>query len=312
MDKQKLLENKTGKYGLIFNIQRFSLHDGPGIRTIIFLKGCPLHCKWCSNPESQLDHPGIAYNEEICIHCETCISVCPEFAITKKNNQIIIDRELCQYCGICSEHCPTKAMQLKGEKMSVEQVINIAEKDREFYNTSGGGVTISGGEPLSQPQFLKNLLEECQNSTIHTVIETSGYSSWANMKAIIPYTNIFFYDLKIMDSDKHLQYTGVRNNLVLANLKRLQKETDQIVIRIPVISGINDDNENLALLIDFLKNIRFKRIELLPYHSYGEKKYKMLGRNYSLEYLKKPTKKEMSLYSNRLKENGFQVKVIEH
>jgi len=312
MDKRELLERGKGKYGLIFNIQHFSLHDGPGIRTIIFLKGCPLHCEWCSNPESQSGYPEITYNEEICIQCETCVSVCPKFAIKKKNNQIIINREFCDYCGICSNNCPTKAMQLKGERMSVEQVINIVEKDREFYETSGGGVTISGGEPLYQPKFLEKLLEECHNRNIHTVIETSGYSTWANLEAIIPYTDLFFYDLKIMDSDKHLYYTGVPNNLILDNLEKLQKKTDQIVIRIPVIPGINDDNKNLSLLINFLRNIRFRRIELLPYHSYGEKKYKMLGRNYSLEYLEKPTKKEMSLYNNRLKANGFQVKIIEH
>lgn len=312
MEKVGTSKNKQEKYGLIFDIQRFSLHDGPGIRTIIFLKGCPLHCSWCANPESQLPHPEIIYNEEICIQCGTCIDVCPHRAVVKKNNQIVMIRSLCQHCGNCSQNCPTKAMQLKGEKMSIDQIINIVEKDKEFYKTSRGGVTISGGEPLFQANFLKKLLEECHIRGLHTVVETAGFASWSSIKAIIPYTDIFFYDLKIMNNDKHLQYTGVQNDLILNNLTKLQKETNQIVIRIPVIPGINDDDENVSLLTNFLKKIRFKKIDLLPYHFYGEKKYKMLGRSYALNFLEKPTKNAISQYRNRLRKHGFKVEIIDY
>jgi pyruvate formate lyase activating enzyme len=312
MEKVGTSKNKQEKYGLIFDIQRFSLHDGPGIRTIIFLKGCPLHCSWCANPESQLPYPEIIYNEEICIKCETCIDVCPHRAVVKKNNQIVMIRSLCQHCGNCSQNCPTKAMQLKGKKMSIDQIMNIVEKDKEFYKTSRGGVTISGGEPLFQANFLKKLLEECHIRDLHTVVETAGFASWSSIKAIIPYTDIFFYDLKIMNNDKHLQYTGVQNDLILNNLTKLQKETNQIVIRIPVIPGINDDDENVSLLTNFLKKIRFKKIDLLPYHFYGEKKYKMLGRSYALNFLEKPTKNAISQYRNRLRKLGFKVEIIDY
>ncbi len=314
MEKLKLKNKKPVEYGLIFNIQRFSLHDGPGIRTIVFLKGCPMHCAWCSNPESQALHPEITYNEEICLHCETCIHTCSYRAIREKDNQIVIDRSRCQNCEDCSRSCPTKALQRKGEWMTVKQIIDIVEKDREFYKTSGGGVTVSGGEPLSQPHFLKDLLEECHLRAIHTVVETAGFALWSNLKAIIPFTDIFFFDLKILDNDQHLRYTGVPNHLILDNLKKLQKKThqDQIVLRIPVIPGINDNDHHLLLLIDFLKKIQFKRIDLLPYHYYGEKKYKMLGRNYSLSHLEKPTIREMSRYRNRLTKNGFKVEIIDY
>lgn len=312
MNGKKVFKKKKEIHGLIFDIQRFSLHDGPGIRTIVFLKGCPLRCSWCANPESQSPHPEITYNEETCIQCETCLSICPYHCITKKENQIVINRSSCQGCGICSENCPTKALQLKGEKMSIDRVMEMIEKDREFYKTSGGGVTISGGEPLFQIAFLRNLLKECYCHDIHTVVETAGYSSWSNMKSIIPYTDVFYYDLKMMNSEKHLEYTGVNNRLILDNLKKLQKEANHIVIRIPVLPGINDDNENLSLLTKFLKNIRFDEIHLLPYHYYGEKKYGMLGRSYALETLKKLTGSEISQYCNQLRRHGFKVKNIDY
>lgn len=196
--------------------------------------------------------------------------------------------------------------------MSLDRVMEMIEKDREFYKTSGGGVTISGGEPLFQITFLRNILKECYCRDIHTVVETAGYSSWSNMKSIIPYTDVFYYDLKMMNSEKHLEYTGVNNRLILDNLKKLQKEVNHIVIRIPVLPGINDDNENLSLLTKFLKNIRFDEIHLLPYHYYGEKKYGMLGRSYALKSLEKPTNKEMSHYCDRLKKDGFKVEIIDY
>lgn len=312
MKKMIMSGQKQETSGLIFNFQRFSLHDGPGIRTIVFFKGCPLHCYWCSNPESQSPHPQLTYNEEICMKCATCIKICPNQAITKKkNNTIIINRSQCQNCGLCSQYCPTTALQMKGKYMTIDQVTKEIDKDIVFYKTSEGGVTISGGEPLFQHQFLKNLLKECHIRGIHTVVETSGVSLWHHIKAIIPYTDLFFYDLKIMDRKQHYKYTGSDNEFILENLIKLQEKTHHIVIRVPIIPGINDSDENLSAFANFLKTINFQRIDLLPYHRYGEKKYEMLGKLYLLKSLETPAKKEMSLYQEKLKKYGFKVKVVD-
>jgi len=235
-----------GSSGLIFNIQRFSLHDGPGIRDLIFLKGCASRCKWCSNPESQNAFPEIAYNHQRCIgiiECGLCGEVCPVDAIKKSpGGKIKIDRRLCTNCGRCAEACAASALKLFGAFMSVDEVLSVIEEDSAFYWRSGGGITISGGDPLSQPEFVQELLRDGRARGLDTAIETSGYGYWEDVSRICKYANLVFYDIKCLDPKRHKAFTGISNELILENISKLSLQFPQtpIVVRTPVIPGFND------------------------------------------------------------------------
>ena len=293
--------------GWVYDIQRFSLHDGPGIRTTVFLKGCPLKCLWCHNPESQSPLPEVAEFKERCIGCGACIEVCPEKAITE--TKWFINREICTKCGRCAEVCPSGARKIFGKKMTAEDVLREVRKDKLFYKNSGGGVTLSGGEPLMQPLFSRELLRMCKKENIYTAIETSGYASWSNFKKILPFTDLIFYDIKHIDPLKHKEFTGKSNVLILDNFKKIVKEDLDIVIRIPSISGYNDAKEQITIMGEFLKGLKgIVQIELVPYHKLGISKYKRIGREYGLT-INTPSENQINEARNLLESYGFEVKI---
>lgn len=293
-------EDSSEKKGLIFNIQKFSIHDGPGIRDLIFLKGCPLRCQWCSNPESQKDTPEVAFNQSRCIgldQCDRCASICPNHALrVGAEGKIEIDRTLCIGCGRCADACPAKAIKLYGQPMTVDEVISVAEEDSAFHSRSGGGITVSGGEPLVQAEFVQHLLKKSRKHGLDTAIETSGYGSWPGLERVCRYANLIFYDLKCLDSKKHKKFTGVSNRLILENLKRLLVAfpAKPIVIRTTIVRGFNDTVEDIQAIADFLRILKGrKKHELLPYHGYGESKYDQLGREYAFRGLQAPGTEKM-------------------
>ena len=279
--------------GRVFDIQKFSLHDGPGIRTIVFLKGCPLACVWCSNPESQKTTREIMFNAGKCIDCGTCQEVCPQHAIEASNSIDRVNRDLCDACGRCADACPTQALRLSGRQMSVAAVLTEIEKDRAFYLSSGGGVTVSGGEPLHQPQFLKHLLMECKSRGLHTAVETCGFVNWDCLEQILPHTDLFLYDVKHMDPIAHKKLTGYDNRLVLENLERLCRQGADVILRMPIVPGLNDSTDNLNATAERMIRLNLTEIHLLPYHNYGESKYGMLGDDYPLKDLEAVSEKDL-------------------
>ena len=297
----------------VFKIERYSLHNGPGIRTTLFLKGCPLRCQWCGNPESQRGADDIMYNSDLCLPgCRECIAACPIEAIHKElSDPIIIARERCHVCGQCARVCPTGALSHIGLEISVEDAFRELCRDLPFYNTSDGGITISGGEPLQQPDFVLELLKKCKEHHIHTVLDTCGYGQWSDFANILAYTDVVFYDLKLVDPDKHKQYTGVSNELILKNLRQLARDRgSSLVIRVPLIPGINDSQTDIEKLCHFLGAISLQRVDILPYHRLGKDKYRMLERTYPLENLEVPTKAQVDSLRLCLMTKGAEVKVI--
>lgn len=276
------------KYGFVFNIQHYSIHDGPGIRTLVFLKGCPLKCKWCSNPESQQLYPEHALNMNKCIgidQCNRCSEICPNSAIVKnKSGKIKIDRYLCDKCFRCADACPSKALNVFGKLMSVDEVLEVVEKDSIFYSRSEGGVTVSGGEALMQADFTAELLREAKRRRIDTSLETSGYADWYSVEKVCRHLDSVFYDIKCMDLSKHKKYTGVANIKILENFKKLCAAFTNmpVTVRTPVIPGFNDTEEDILSVINFIKGFPNVKYELLEYHRLGEPKYGYIGREYPL------------------------------
>ena len=273
----------TNEEGIIFNIQRYSIHDGPGIRTTIFLKGCPLRCKWCSNPESINPTPEIFLRDEKCDQCGKCLEVCIPQAISLGENSIEIDRTKCNLCLKCEEICPTNVINCTGKKVSVNEVVLEAMQDEIFYNNSGGGITISGGEPLYQPKFTLNLLKQFKERAIHTTIDTTGFASWEDFSEILNYTDLVLFDIKHLNSQIHLKFTGVKNELILRNFENALKKDVKIWIRVPVIPNFNDSSEYMEELAIFLKDKSIEKVSLLPYHEWGKHKYTFLRREYPLK-----------------------------
>jgi len=302
--------------GLIFNIQRYSIHDGPGIRTLVFIKGCPLRCLWCCNPEGQLPKPEIMYFENLCIRCGACVKVCPNNASIFRDGKVVILRDLCKACGACVKVCPNNARRLVGNYVTVDEVLNEVVKDMKFYARSGGGLTVGGGEPLTQPEFVKELLRRAKEEYyIHTAIETSLYASAEVVRKVLKYVDYIFVDIKHMDPEKHRELTGVSNELILNNIRlivnELRDEKD-IVIRIPIIPGVNDDRENLNNIANFIKSLKKEiPVELLSYHELGKFKYAALGKEYPLNKYKSistPSKEYIEEISKYL--NSLGIKVI--
>lgn len=291
--------------GIVFDIQRFSLHDGPGIRTIVFLKGCPLHCLWCSNPESQKFSQEIMFNAQKCIDCGTCIDVCPRDAVSENNQTYRIQTELCDLCGRCCEECPTQALKWSGRRFSVSAVLAEIEKDRAFYESSGGGVTASGGEPLRQPVFLKELLAACRSRGIHTAVETCGFVKWSCFQDILDVTDLFLYDLKHLDPTAHEKMTGCDNRLILENIEKLSRTGANIIVRMPMIPGLNDSEKNINATAKFMTTLGIHEIHLLPYHNYGESKYTMLGKDYSLKRMDAATDQDLEMSKRLFEAHGL-------
>jgi len=278
--------------GLVASIKRFAIHDGPGIRTIVFMKGCPLRCIWCSSPQTQNPYPEIVYYEEKCVGCGACFKVCPEGAIiVDKQGKKWINRVKCNNCGKCAEVCPTGALKVVGQLMTLEEVMAEIDKDKLFYQESGGGVTISGGEPLMQAEFVKEVLCKCYQEDVHTAIETSGFVGWQEFKDVLKHVDLLFCDIKHMNSEEHKKLTGVPNQLILENIRKVDQECDiPVILRFPLVPGINDSEENLVNLAKFITSLkRIDKLEILPYHRLGEHEYKTLGREYELKGIKVPS-----------------------
>ncbi|HAA47312.1 MAG TPA: glycyl-radical enzyme activating protein [Synergistaceae bacterium] len=296
--------------GIIFDIKRYAIHDGPGIRTSVFLKGCPLKCWWCHNPESQSIEPVVVYRPERCIGCGACEKACPEGAIRLTQKGFIADPAFCRSLGKCAEVCPSEARELVGKRVDVAWVMEEIEKDRLFYEESGGGVTFTGGEPLVQPDFLEELLCECRNADIHTAVDTTGYAPQEVISKIARFTDLFLYDIKLMDPDKHLKYTGVSNDLILDNLVLLSKEGARISVRVPVIPGINDDAGEMDAIACFISDLPgIVELAVLPYHGAAKQKYERFGMEYLLRDLKEPLEEEMENLAGFFRSKGLKVKI---
>lgn len=279
--------------GVIFDIQHYSIHDGPGIRTTVFLKGCPLRCLWCSNPESQRDRPEIMFDAFRCTRCGRCVEVCPHNVSVKQENEIRISRELCQGCAACVAECPSEARQLVGRTWGVEEVLQEVVKDRLFYENSGGGVTLSGGEPMSQPDFTSALLKMCKEKGIHTVLDTSGYVQMDLLDRVLEYVDMILFDLKQMDPHKHKEYTGVSNELILENARKIASQKIPMVIRIPLIPGYNDTDKNSESCARFVKGLGINTIELLPFHRLCVSKYTKLQKEWKLDEVVSPSQERL-------------------
>lgn len=278
---------------LISNIQRFSTKDGDGIRTTVFFKGCPLRCKWCHNPETFSAHPEIMYNNENCTFCGRCEKNCPKKAITIEDGKLVTDMKKCDYCGLCTDYCYYNAREICGKSMRVEEICEIILKDASFYHESGGGVTLSGGECLMQPDFVAEILKFCKMHRIHTAIDTSGFVPWETFEKILPFTDIFLYDIKAFSSDLHKELTGVSNDTIWSNLEKLSQRGALINLRVPVIEGCNASLEDLEKTASKASELGIKKVNLLPYHDMGKYKYTKLGMDYDSNSMRTPSNEKM-------------------
>lgn len=302
----------------IFNIQKYNVYDGPGVRTMVFFKGCPLRCKWCSNPESQKRIYQVMFRQNLCVDCGACVSVCPVGVHRMSANQTheFVKGSACIGCRKCEDACPADALSVVGEMKSISELLEIIEEDRSFYDMSGGGVTLGGGEALMQPEAAANLLMVCRQRGINTAIETCGYAKPEELMKVAEFTDLFLYDIKHMDSDRHYELTGVRNELILRNLKTLLENRYNVQVRMPLLKNANDSEAEIQQLIEFLTPFRdyknFKGIDLLPYHKMGVNKYGLLGWNYPIEGDPSLGDEDLGRIENWIKKYNFPVAVIRH
>ena len=295
-----------GPRGRIFDIKRYAIHDGPGIRTTVFLKGCPLRCDWCQNPESQGTDREIFLSPNRCIGCGKCIEACPEGAVSPQDRRP--DPLKCVRCGTCVEACPADARQLLGRDYSVDRLVAELERDRVFYDESGGGVTFSGGEPLVQPDFLRASLERCRALGLHTAVDTCGHVPPEQMEDFARRTDLFLYDLKAMDPGRHRDSVGVSNDLILENLRRVCEAGTPVWVRVPLIPGFNDGEDNLRATAEFVRALPGRPpLSLLPYHRTAAAKYRRLGRRFPMENLAAPPPEAVARAADRLKSMGLDV-----
>lgn len=296
--------------GIVFNIQRYSIDDGPGVRTTVFMKGCPLTCLWCSNPESQCMKPEVTYRYTSCKHCLTCVKVCPEQIITHDGDGIRIDRAKCTLCGECVKNCVPQALQISGKKMTVDEVFKVVKKDADYYEASGGGVTASGGEILAQADFVAALFKKCKEAGYHTNADTSGFGDPAALEKILEYSDLVFFDLKHLDPAKHQEYTGQSNELILSNLRLAVEKGVPMVIRVPLIPGYNDSAENLHALGKTVAALaKDSVVNILPYHKYGANKYRMIDMTYQLEDVPELTPDELQRAKEIIESHGLKCEI---
>ena len=294
---------------LIFNIQKYSIHDGDGIRTSIFFKGCPLDCAWCHNPESQRYCHELMFFDSRCTGCGACVARCPQKAISIVNGKAVTDRNLCNACGVCTDWCCNSAREVAGKTYTVDQLVKEAEKDRMFYESSGGGITLSGGEVMDQNMdYVEQVCKALYEKGYSVDIDTCGYAPYENFERLLPYVDVFLYDIKLMDPEKHKAFVGVDNQRILENLVRLSRDGARINIRIPLIGGVNAEDAFIQSVIRFLKEKQISTVgvNLLPYHNTGKSKYANLDRKYAEDRYQVPPAEQMERFRMMFQIGGFQ------
>lgn len=313
--KNNMIERKA----TIFNIQKYNMYDGPGVRTIIFFQGCPLRCKWCANPEGMERKHRVMFKVNSCIDCGECVSVCPVgiHSIDNKTMKHKVNREIeCIGCKKCEEVCCKSALSILGENKKISELLEIIEEDRTFYEVSGGGVTLGGGEVLMQPEAATNLLMASKNEGINTAIETCGYTKLENILKVAEFTDLFLFDIKHINSEKHFEWTGVRNEQILENLKKLLQNKYNVQIRMPLLKGVNDAKEDIQKIAEFLEPYKeyknFKGVDLLPYHKMGINKYNQLDMKYPIEGDPSLSNEELDQIENWIKDYNLKVKIVRH
>lgn len=293
----------------IFNIQKFSTHDGDGVRTTIFFKGCPLRCMWCHNPESQHYYKELIFHHHKCTACGRCVAKCKQGANSIVDGKIVFDRSKCTACGVCTDWCITEARELAGKEYTVDALVKEAMKDKIFYEQSGGGVTLSGGEVMASQHmdYVEEVCRKLHENGVSVFIDTSGYTDYENLKRILPYVDAFLYDIKVMDPEDHKKYIGVDNSLILENLKKLSDEGAGLYIRLPIIQQVNATDEHIESVIHFLKenNIHARQVNLLPYHDIGKGKYASLDMEYHDDEMSVPVSELMEHFKSMFEEQGF-------
>ena len=293
----------------VINIQRFSIHDGDGIRTTVFFKGCYLNCWWCHNPESQNFAPEAMINPEKCTGCTACEHACPHHAIHMEDCKQCTDRGKCEACGKCVDFCVNNAREIVGKQYTVQELVKEVEKDYMFYEESYGGVTLSGGEAMAQDmEYMTELLKKLQRKGFNVAVDTCGYAPQENFEKVLPYVDTFLYDIKLMNDEKHKKYMGQSNKLILSNLKYISDHGARIYIRIPVIGGVNDNDQEMEAILSYLKkeNIAVAQVNLLPYHDIASSKYDRLDENYKGKDFYVPSNEYMEALQAKFQQNGFQ------
>lgn len=295
----------------VFDIERYATKDGPGIRTVVFLKGCNLRCMWCQNPESHMMKPQIMYDMKKCAACGKCIDACPNDAIIQDPEYGFLTlHDRCTLCGVCVDACFYAARKVVGEEYTVEGLMEIILKDKSYYEESDGGVTFSGGEPLLQADAVRELARRCRQNGIHTALETAGYVRWDVVENVLPYIDLVFYDVKHIDSDEHERYTGVPNEKILKNLKKLSGCSVRTIVRIPVIPGVNDSRDVQHRIFTFLlEETQIRKVELLPFHRLGAGKYRGLGMDYRMNGVKNLSKADCHPFAEIGQDMGLTVHV---
>ena len=302
--------NKPGLTGLVFDIQRFALHDGDGIRTLVFLKGCPLHCTWCANPESMCAEPELWNIKHRCIGCSLCVNNCPSKALTLTDDGIQVDRDACTTCGSCVKTCYSGSINVVGRYLTVDELYTEINRDRAFFDTSGGGVTFSGGEPTQQADFLRAMLIKCQENGLTTAIETCGITNWQTMSSLLEHLDLVLIDLKHMDTEIHKQHTGGGNEGILENIRKLDEAGMPHRIRMPLVPGINDSEENIQATADFICTLKhMERFDLLPYHRLGEPKWEQIDKTYALHGVKPPEIEEVNRVAEIFRQRGIKISI---
>ena len=295
--------------GLIFDIKKFAVHDGPGIRTTVFLKGCSLHCWWCHNPESINPKPQIVFFENKCIGCKRCFEACPTGALRLENDRRVYDRDACVVCGKCAEACYAEATVMEGKEMTVNEALAEVEKDRPFYENSGGGMTVSGGEPMLQKDFTLELLRRARAAGLHTALDTNGHAQWDDLRQVLEHVDLILFDMKDMDPAKHKEFTGVDNTLILENARRIRDLSIPMMLRIPVVPTCNARLDNMDAAAAFFKDFpNLEYVELLPYHRLGEGKWERLGLTYRLKGIDAPSEEELAELQKPFEQAGMQVR----
>ncbi len=294
---------------LVFNIQKYSIHDGDGIRTTIFFKGCPLRCQWCHNPESQRFEKELILHRHKCTACGMCVKKCPNGANEIADGKLVFHRDRCTACGRCIDWCMTETREIAGKEYTVDELLKEAKKDLPFYEQSGGGVTLSGGEVMAvhDMDFVAELCRRLKREGISVFIDTSGFAPYEHFERVLPYVDAFLYDIKSIDPDEHRADVGVDNTLILANLIRLARDGAKLYLRLPIVEGKNDETEHIVQLMDFLRENHIEpfRINLLPYHDIGKGKYAGLDRPYDEESMRVPPKERMEELKTMFEAHGF-------